>query len=153
MQLEGNVDAINSRTVTTKYGDKPVYSMQVAGTQVDLGFKRPEFQQGEYVKLTIEKNRFGKYEIVKANGNGGTATMSSTTSTSSAPSTRRFPVASDSYEIGIIRQNALTNAVNYHANVVKDKADVEAIIATAYEFANFSSGKRERLMAEAEVNE
>ena len=41
MTMKGTVTAVNSRTVTTKYGAKPVFDVVVDGNKYGYGFKDP----------------------------------------------------------------------------------------------------------------
>jgi hypothetical protein len=51
----------------------------------------------------------------------------------------------------ILRQNALTNAVNFTANNPNSDSTVEAVLETAAEFVTWTSGDSEKLELEEEA--
>jgi hypothetical protein len=143
-KIEGSVESVFSKQITAKSGKNyTIYHMRVSGQDVNMGFNRPAYQEGEFVSLDVERNRYGELEVPKKGGsasNSNGSSYSAPSNSTSAPA----PGIALSKDMAIIRQNALTNAVNYHAN---SDAEPEDIIATAYVFAEFSSGKREERIA------
>lgn len=129
------------------------------GDKVDCGFTDPGLNAGDVVEFMGDAGQYG-IKVVKGTlkhssktpveatdkpaGGTGTGTRNGG---SGGASGRPFPVPSASGEMAIIRQNALTNAVNfvngldYPFSGIDEKRD--AVIETAYKFAEFSSGQRE----------
>lgn len=147
--VKGQVTELGSKTVTAKATGKTFRVHNVVldtGESVSLGFKQL-FKVGDNVTLTVEE-KFGELKMVHA---GTTTAKVDGPKMDSSPGTRnvKFPIPRTSNEYAIIRQNALTNAVNYH--VGNSMAfDPEKVIELAYKFAEFSSGHREeRILKEA----
>jgi hypothetical protein len=119
----------------------------VNGESVNIGFK-PIFSVGDVVTLNVEE-KFGELKMVTA----GAATTSASSSPGTKPTSFTggkntvFPVPHTHGDMAIIRQNALTNAVNWWNinNTVAMERDeaIEEMIKIAYKFAEFSSGHRE----------
>lgn len=147
MNVNGNVAQITSRMVNTRFGEKPVYQMEVDGNWIDLGFGKPKYTEGEHVNLEVTKNKYGKFEIVGGAAPNGAAASKPAHKTNNTRESAGFPVPTNNYQTGIIRQNALTNAVNClnHLDISHESKEelIETIIDIAYEFADFSSGQRE----------
>lgn len=157
--IEGTVDYINTRQVNIKNGPRAgstatVYTMTVSGEDIDYGFTKPPFEEGEMVSVPVgAKNRFGKWEPAnkqKGSNGAGPAPRQNTRNSYNKREDSGFPIPTDSYQVSIIRQNALTNAVNLitEAGYVVDwdkNSDeiIETVIKTAYKFYEFSSGQRE----------
>jgi hypothetical protein len=118
------------------------------GRVVNVGFKQT-YAIGDTFDAMCEF-KFGEW---KPTASGS----SSAPARSEAPATppkkawvdKTFPVPTTHGDMAIIRQNALTNAVNYYnANVgmpsgLAAEEAIESIIKMAYKFAEFSSGHRE----------
>lgn len=158
--IKGEVDNIQSRGIEIKRGPRAgqtgyIYTMDVGDYTIDLGFKKPAYEEGETVELTIDKNQYGKWEIMPSNGAGSYGAKTSTTNNAGGHTRRKesqdagFPIPTDNYQVAIIRQNALTNAVNSleYTQLEEIPADedafIEMIIRRAYKFYEFSSGQRE----------
>jgi len=171
MQLNGEVQVINSVMRNTRYGQKPVYSMVVEGYEVDLGFGKPKYSEGQKVSIDVNMGKYGKYEIVsESNGTANNATTGLANAgalrpTAPPPKERGgFPIEKDNYQQAIIRQNALTNAVNlisnnqeYFAGQLESIDLPDLVLQIAYDFCDYSSGQREvkraKQLLEANNNE
>lgn len=161
--MTGTVDKIDSRTVKTKFGPKPVYDLYVGGTKYGYGFKNPQLigvQQGTSVEFDAVENN-GYMNVVAdslkvisgvSSNNQGTARTNTATSNNVKSG---FPVDTTSDKFAIIRQNALSNAVAAVSGFYEHRSGGEQVIAatldeyvnmvikTAYTFTDFSSGQRE----------
>ncbi len=153
----GKVNNVLFETIT-KPGKRPftVHRVQLNnGDEVEVGFKQP-YRVGDNFNSEVEF-KFGKWKEVRALGGAAPTPTPSTpsganSSGNGAPAT--FPIPKGNKESAIIRQNALTNAVN----AINNWGDTEIgagsldeytdlIIAQAYKFAEFSSGQREVRLA------
>lgn len=157
--LAGVVEAVSSKTIKTKYGDKPVFAARVSDQWIDLGFKNPKIEKGQYVELDVETNQWGKLAMVKgatpktqaAAPNGVTHVTQTSTAKEYTPPVG-FPVPLEDKGISICRQNALTNAVNFLTST-KTKATVEDVITTAAMFADWTTGNTETKAARQKLAE
>ena len=133
------------------------------GDKVDCGFTDPGLNAGDVVEFMGDSGQYGIKVVkgtlkhssktpVEATDKPAGATGGATrTGGSGGASGRPFPVPSASGEMAIIRQNALTNAVQFFNSqyystdtenpTIIEKADM--VIELAYKFAEFSSGQRE----------
>lgn len=130
-------------------GKRPfkVYTVVLStGEEVEIGYK-PTYKVGDNFHSEVEF-KYGKYKEVKPLGASG-ATAGVASSAPSGVASMAFPIPKASKETAIIRQNALTNAVNavinYTDGTPRGSFDeyIDTIISTAYKFAEFSSGQRE----------
>jgi hypothetical protein len=152
--LSGIVGLENVRNVTTKYGEKPVYSYDIGGTIVEVGFKRnPAITPGKTVDVVVEK-AYGTFKFVMVGRDtsamdlipGPSAPIVAAKSTGSpAYSGKPFPLPRNHGDISIIRQSALKCATDL-VIAASDNTDtldslVEHAIGVAYKLAAFSSGQ------------
>jgi len=123
-----------------------------SGEEIEVGYKQP-YKIGQQFNSEVEF-KYGKYKEVKPLVPGATPTpgpAAAAVGASSGP--MNFPIPKSNKETAIIRQNALTNAANVHAALIKVGAYTagpnlaEDVIALAYQFAEFSSGQREMRLA------
>jgi len=165
-QIQGMVDSIHTKTVTTKFGDKAVYIATVNGHEVNLGFKT-SLSQGEQVSLPVE-HKYGSYQLVQgqpatngaANQGGSVGSAGNETAAKAMPSVppkaAAFPTPQGTKDISIIRQNSLTHAtkiVEYMVSsgiieAIDERAYRDKVLEVAYELQDFSTGWREAKMAE-----
>lgn len=167
--LAGTVDNIYTKTITIKNGkragqDATVYHATVNGTDVNCGFNKPTFEQGEVVNLEVE-NKFGGWQYVGP-AKQGSEPVRKVTKASPMPSAGNkpaFPVGKDTKDMSIIRQNSLTHATKIVeqallAEIVQQPNSLEdlteLVISVAYDLTEFSSGHRElnAVMAQAKVD-
>jgi len=159
----GIVDQVITRTVSTKFGPKPVYDIVVAGTKYSYGFKSPAKEgitDGADIEFEFETDKYGpKIEdgtvTVHSSGTGAAPTPAAKPPYnpvgkpfSGGRADRVFPVPATSGEIAIIRQNALTNArelvAAYPSLFKADKGEndmIDAVLRVAAEFADYTSGR------------
>lgn len=176
MTTQFTVNAVTSRMVNTKFGAKPVYDLETTIGKVKYGWKDPRkagIDSGTAIEATINQSKYGAEVVegtVKVLTGGASPAASTPPPQSRTPSSggggygaasRPFPVPKTSGEMAIIRQNALTNAVNAFQHYLGFSPDntaagdlddyVNQIIEIAYKFAEFTSGQREVAAAEAIV--
>lgn len=125
------------------------------GDEVEVGYKQP-YKIGDLFNSEVEF-KYGKWKEIRPLGSvpSGTAGGSSAASAPTpAPAAMAFPIPKANKETAIIRQNALTNAVNFFNNAgaphmagmaLDEQADY--VLKLAYKFAEFSSGQREMRLA------
>ena len=167
MAINGVVTNIESRMVTTKYGNKPVYDVYVNGDKYAFGFKDPTkmgITTGANIEFDFTAGRYGKDMTattvkVLGSGTGAPATPVAAPSRSAptaAPAASGgkfdcgFPIPVTSEKISILRQNALTNAVKavsdfaasfgVTAELSGDEV-IATILHTARAFADYTSGR------------
>lgn len=169
--ITGVVSAITPNNGVSKRTGKTytIWTVTVNGQDIKAGFKKPGFNVGDSVTLTTSVNKWGDTEIVEPGTamSGGAARPAPISPPGGSggggfsPGGRTFPVAINSPEMSIIRQNALTNAnaavVNHMTNVAHDASltideYAELVIDVAYRFAEFSSGQREAKSVEAKAS-
>ncbi len=154
----GKVTNVLFNTIT-KPGKPPfqVHRVQLNnGDEVEVGFKQT-YAVGDNFNSEVE-HKYGKWKEVRrlagvpSNPSASAANPSSPASSGNgAPAT--FPIPKGNKEQAIIRQNALTNAVNAVARFTDGTPRgtfdeyTDQILATAYKFAEFSSGQREVRLA------
>jgi len=152
-QLNGVITSIYTKTVKTKYGDKPVYHALIEGYDINLGFKH-SYVEGEHVSMTVENGKYG-YELAKnQNPNAAPAGAAPAAPSQAAPKVRSapaFPIAKNTKDISIIRQSSLNRAVEsvtllIHQDVFKFSTEQEyldKVIEVALFYTDFGSGQRE----------
>lgn len=172
-QVSGVVEQGTTKTVKTKFGDKPVYGIIVDGVEVSTGFKR-DHNQGEMVDLRVEW-KFNNWQKI---GVGGTANLPKATAggpgggnaqqgnfvKKQAGGSRAggFPVNPTDGSMSIIRQNSMTHATK----LVRDMVDVgvlslstvdeymKEVLETALSITDYSSGQDGvKLKAAIEANQ
>jgi hypothetical protein len=154
------VESISSKSVKTKFGDKPAYSIKCNGQWYQFGFKRPAFAEGDNIDFDFEETSYGnkiKEGTVTILGKGAAddpkapaaaTTPSSSVGRSYSPPTRPFPIPALHGDRAIVRQNSLTNAVKLFTDCVpKDDLAVrgpldytDIIIDIARKFEAYSTG-------------
>jgi hypothetical protein len=152
------VENITTKTVTTKYGPKPAYSIQANGEWFNYGFKKPTFNIGDTIDFKFTETTYGKeidhtslQMISKGDGKVTIVPSPMTTSptpparSSYTPPTKPFPIPPLHGDRAIVRQNALTNAreaINSLGSptAVEDAAYADRIIAMARMFEAYSCG-------------
>ena len=72
--VTGNVDAITSKPVNTKFGPKPTFTILVDGEWYKCGFTKPKCNKGDTVSFTFTEGTYGKEVDAKAIVIAGAAT-------------------------------------------------------------------------------
>lgn len=156
---KGTVNKISTKKVTTKFGQKDVFSLQIDGEWYQAGFKRPPVAEGDSVSFDFKETQYGK-DITRIDaqiaslGKSTPATTSATATSSRGGYDRTFPVALLSPERAIIRQNALGHATRVVSQAISSQAVLTdpairaeiagTIIAFAREFEAYACGDTER---------
>ena len=158
------VEAIGTKPVTTKFGEKTTYSFKGNdGQWYKLGFKKPQFAKGDEVEFEFTSGKWG---------NEVTAVLSAPTADADAPvvatasaprkaygggtaggySRGQFPIPPTDGQRSIIRQNSLSNAIKY-AELIDAGKTVEDIIRVAKLFESYSAGDTEAAAAKKALKE
>ena len=117
--MNGVVEQLGTKDVTTKFGVKPTFSMKVSGTWVKCGFKNPKVNVGDTVEFEGETGTYGLEGTsirVTAKGSGSVVPTStgvpSSAGKSYSKSDRVFPIPPLHGDRSIVRQNALARATD-----------------------------------------
>ena len=171
------VENITTKNVNTKFGMKPAYSIKANGEWFSVGFNKPKFNVGDTVDFMYEEGSYGKQvdsKTIRVLSKGSGASAPTTASSVDSPSTgvaparsfgppaKVFPVPLMHGDRSIIRQNALTNAREAFADLVKFNRDAgvnpttmmadeyaKYILDMARMFEEYSAGDIERRAAES----
>lgn len=166
--MQITVQTISSKSVTTKFGPKPVFSIKgTDGQWYKCGFTKPKCSEGDTIEVNVKETDYGSEITDPKNitvvGGGGVSVP-----TASAPRPtgggsrggydRVFPVPALSPERAIIRQNALTNARELYVGTLDPKSKgtslddaAQHIIDIARIFEAYSTGDIDKAAAMAEA--
>lgn len=159
--ITGVVQKINSRAVTTAYGNKTAYSVQVDGEWYSAGFKRPTVNDGDTVEVSYKMN--GSYRnadsIVKVETTGAPAPVGVPSKSPGGYSPRIdkvFPIPPLHPDRSIVRQSALKAAVEVLGEYVgDDPEDLDEVcseyIKLARRFEAYSCGDLDAAAAAADI--
>lgn len=113
--MKGTVERITSKQVNTKYGMKPAYKAKIGDTWVDVGFKKPVFNEGDEVEFEVvgQYNKLTTVTVLSSGGGG--------TGGSNAGGTSRDRV--------IVRQNALSHATALVIAMLPEKKPSSDVVA------------------------
>ena len=141
-------------------GKRPfsVHAIELDGGDViEVGYKQP-YRIGQTVTLNVEF-KYGKWAEVKGGAVGSPSPVPTPSvgpsGGSAAAAPMNFPIPKTNKETAIIRQNALTNAVqsvgallvNGNLSGMTTDKFAEEVLNMAYKYAEFSSGQREVRLA------
>lgn len=111
---------VYSRKVTTKFGEKDVWDVEVDGETFSYGFKKPPFNAGDEVNFAFTEDKYGKkidvtsVRVLSAGSGGGKGSVIPSPVAPSKPSygptPKPFPIPPLHGDRAIVRQNSLTNA-------------------------------------------
>ena len=166
--MQITVQTISSKSVTTKFGPKPVYSIKGDdGNWYKCGFTKPKCSEGDTIDVNVKETDYGSEITDPKNitivGGGGVSVPTTGTPSRSGGGGRTgydrvFPVPALSPERAIIRQNALTNARELYVGTLTGKKETLAlddaaqhIIDIARIFEAYSTGDIDKAEAMAEV--
>lgn len=165
--MQITVAQISSKSVTTKFGPKPVFSIKGDdGTWYKCGFTKPKCSEGDTIEVDVKETDYGTEIIdpknIRAVGGGGVSVPAASPARSAggggrAGYDRVFPVPALSPERAIIRQNALTNARELYVATHGGKpftfgeTAAASIIEVARMFEAYSTGDLDRAVAVAEM--
>ena len=167
--MQITVQTISSKSVTTKYGPKPTFSIKgTDGQWYKCGFTKPKCNEGDTIEVDVKETTYGT-EITDPKNitvvGGGSVSVPSASAPRSGGGASRggydrvFPVPALSPERAIIRQNALTNARELYVgsgdpkklSAVDLNDAAHHIIEIARIFESYSTGDIDKAMAMAEV--
>jgi hypothetical protein len=170
--LRGTVNNIDIKMVTTKFGNKPTYTLTINGDRYSSGFTKPGVSVGDEVQFDFASGKYGN-DIVKGSltkvGGGAAApspapheapASTSVPKNNSAAGYKPFPIPLLHGDRAIVRQNALTNARSLvesvasftrvsPENLIDDQ--VKEILRVARIFEAYSCGDLERQEVEKEI--
>ena len=156
-KVTGEVVAVGSKPVNTKWGEKTTHSFQVDGVWYKTGFKKGKFSKGDTITFTYVEGPYGNDVDVASISTGGGATASAPAASAAKPAYTGggkgvFPIPALDGQRAIVRQNALTNARElYIASVDPTAVDVKDtaydIIAIARIFEAYACGDLDALKA------
>lgn len=153
--MNGVVEQLATKDVTTKFGVKPTYSIKVSGNWVKHGFKRPACNVGDTIEFDGEEGKYGveaKNIVVTAKGVPGAVPVASVTSIKSTStgggsySAKVFPIPALHGDRSIVRQNALARATDLYIGARGGKAfdldlvTSDLIIKMARQFEAYTAG-------------
>lgn len=163
--MTGIVEAISTKDVNTKFGNKPTYSIKINGGWVKCGFKNPNASAGDEVEFDGNTGTYGletKAVTVLRKGTGTTATTGATSNTTPAPkaassySAKVFPIPPLHGDRAIVRQNALARATDLYIAARGGKpfelegSNLDFVISLARKFEAYTAGDLDLAEAEAE---
>ena len=155
-KVTGEVSAVGSKPVTTKWGEKTTHSFQVDGVWYKTGFKKGKFSKGDPITFTYVEGPYGNDVDVASISTGGAAPSAPAASAAKPAYTGGgkgvFPIPALDGQRAIVRQNALTNARElYIASAGSMVADLKDkaydIIAIARIFEAYACGDLDAMKA------
>lgn len=149
--VKGQISAIRTKEVTTKFGPKAVYIAVIDNQEINLGFKH-NFSEGEVVSIEVE-HKYGSLQYIGPAQAGAVATPPQATpqGSNAGASNAAFPVKTGANGTSICRQSSLKAALEMVV-LLRDEGCLKGFneeqlraktIAIAYEFTDFATGQRE----------
>lgn len=167
--MTGIVEAISTKDVNTKFGNKPTYSLKVNGTWVKCGFKNPNAGAGDEVEFDGNTGTYGletKAVNVLRKGAGTPAPAATSNTTTAVPRTtgsgyaaKVFPIPALHGDRAIVRQNALARATDIYIAArggkpwELDASNLDFVISLARKFEAYTAGDLDMAEAIAENEE
>jgi len=167
--MTGIVEAISTKDVNTKFGNKPTYSLKVNGTWVKCGFKNPNAGAGDEVEFDGNTGTYGletKAVNVLRKGAGtpppaatSNSTPVPTRTTGSGYAAKVFPIPALHGDRAIVRQNALARATDIYIAArggkpwELDASNLDFVISLARKFEAYTAGDLDMAEAIAENEE
>jgi hypothetical protein len=153
-KITGEVSAVGSKPVTTKWGEKTTHSFQVDGVWYKTGFKKGKFSKGDTITFTYVEGPYGNDVDVASISTGGASAPAASAAKPAYTGGGKgvFPIPALDGQRSIVRQNALTNArelwvaqESTSGDSVKDQAF--EIIAIARIFEAYACGDLDAMKA------
>lgn len=156
-KVTGEVVAVGSKPVNTKWGEKTTHSFQVDGVWYKTGFKKGKFSKGDTITFTYVEGPYGNDVDVASISTGSAGATAQPAASAAKPAYTGggkgvFPIPALDGQRAIVRQNALTNARELYiasggsmVTDIKDKA--YDIIAIARIFEAYACGDLDALKA------
>ena len=165
--MNGVVEELSQKDVTTKFGVKPTYSMKVNGTWIKCAFKKPPCNVGDTVTFEGNSGTYGmegKDIIVTLRGTGVIAPIPMAAPVAnkvgySSTGSRVFPIPPLHGDRSIVRQNALARATEIYIACrggkpfELDEGSTKIAIALARQFEAYTAGDLDMAEAKAEAAE
>jgi len=167
--MTGIVEAISTKDVNTKFGNKPTYALKVNGTWVKCGFKNPNAGAGDEVEFDGNTGTYGletKAVNVLRKGAGTPAPAATSNSTpvptrttGSGYAAKVFPIPALHGDRAIVRQNALARATDIYIAArggkpwELDASNLDFVISLARKFEAYTAGDLDMAEAIAENEE
>ena len=166
--MTGIVEAVSTKDVNTKFGNKPTFSLKINGGWVKCGFKNPNASVGDEVEFDGNTGTYGlETKAVNIIRKGATVTSaavgtSNTTSptavraASSSYAAKVFPIPPLHGDRAIVRQNALARATDIYIAARGGKpfelegSNLDFVISLARKFEAYTAGDLDLAEAEAE---
>lgn len=164
--MNGVVEAVSTKDVTTKFGVKPTYSMKINGAWVKCGFKNPGVDVGYTVDFDGIAGTYGlETKAVNILSRTAAAVPTAVASSASVPVPAKsygggggykdkvFPIPALHGDRAIVRQNALARASDLYIAARGGKpfeleaSTLDLVIAFARKFEAYTAGDLD--MAEA----
>lgn len=156
-KVTGEVVAVGSKPVNTKWGEKTTHSFQVDGVWYKTGFKKGKFSKGDTITFTYVEGPYGNDVDVASISTGSAGATAQPAASAAKPAYTGggkgvFPIPALDGQRAIVRQNALTNARElYIASVDPTAVDIKDtaydIIAIARIFEAYACGDLDALKA------
>jgi hypothetical protein len=158
--MNGTVEAVSTKEVSTKFGLKPTWSLKVNGTWVKAGFKDPKVKLGDEVEFDGVTTSYGLetkvVNIIKV-GVGVVPVAAApvvTSSTAAVPAPKAsyaraekvFPIPALHGDRSIVRQNALARATDLYIAArggkpfELDAGNLDLVISFARKFEAYTAG-------------
>lgn len=153
------VEAVSTKPVTTKFGEKQTYSFKGHdGQWYKMGFKKPQFNSGDEVEFEFTSTKYGNEVTAVLSAPTATATAPAAAGPSKAPYSRAtgssggysrgvFPIPPTDGQRSIIRQNSLTNALKFLEVNGMEAKNLDEVISIARKFEAYSAGDTEAATA------
>lgn len=164
--MTGIVEAISTKDVNTKFGNKPTYSLKINGTWLRCGFKNPNANVGDEVEFDGNTSPYGleTKEVNILRKEVATPPPAATSNTATAvPRTagsgyaaKVFPIPPLHGDRAIVRQNALARATDIYIAARGGKpfelegSNLDFVISLARKFEAYTAGDLDLAEAEAE---
>jgi hypothetical protein len=164
--MTGIVEAVSTKDVNTKFGNKPTFSLKINGGWVKCGFKNPNASVGDEVEFDGNTGTYGlETKAINILRKGaGTPPPSATSNTAVAvPKTtgsgyaaKVFPIPPLHGDRAIVRQNALARATDIYIAARGGKpfelegSNLDFVISLARKFEAYTAGDLDLAEAEAE---
>ena len=168
--MTGIVEAVSTKGVNTKFGNKPTYSLKVNGTWVKCGFKNPNASVGDEVEFDGNTGTYGlETKAVNIIRKGAAVAPAATSNSTPAPArtagsgyaAKVFPIPPLHGDRAIVRQNALARATDIYIAARGGKpweleaTNLDFVISLARKFEAYTAGDLDmaEAIAENEVQE
>lgn len=165
--MQGMVEQVSQKDVSTKFGVKPTFSLKVDGSWVKCGFKNPKANVGDEVQFDGESGAYGmeaKNVVVTAKGAGVPPVVAGSVAVkapaySGGYKDKVFPVPPLHGDRSIIRQNSLARATEIiiaaygGKSFTFDDGLLDLAIKTARKFEAYSAGDLDLAEAKQDIKD